>query len=85
MPPELRTRGAVLREAVSDLGPVFVKCGQTLAQRSDLVGSEVAKSLGKLQSSNRSDRRIPSFCKHSFSKGQQHANVSRQKGIASGK
>jgi len=52
LPQEQRTRGAVLRAAVSQLGPVFVKCGQTMAQRADLIGKEAARSLKALQSSN---------------------------------
>jgi len=50
--PEKRLRGGVLRAAVSELGPVFVKCGQTMAQRADLIGDEAADALKKLQSSN---------------------------------
>jgi len=42
-------RGKVLREAVAALGPVFVKLGQTLASRADLVGDEAAEALKGLQ------------------------------------
>ena len=38
-----RTRGAVVRE-LSNLGPCFVKIGQTLSQRPDIVGDEAAGS-----------------------------------------
>eukprot|EP00873_Tetraselmis_striata_P030003 jgi/Tetstr1/450267/TSEL_037303.t1 len=52
LPAEQRTRGAVLRAAISQLGPVFVKCGQTMAQRADLIGEEASRALKSLQSSN---------------------------------
>lgn len=42
-------RGNVLRKGLCELGPVFIKMGQTLAQREDLVGDEVAEELKKLQ------------------------------------
>ena len=40
-PAEQRTRGAVLRAALTELGPVFVKCGQTLSERPDVVRAEL--------------------------------------------
>ena len=52
VPQEARTRGAVLREALSLLGPVSVKCGQTLAERPDLIGDEAADALKSLQGEN---------------------------------
>ncbi|XRB05640.1 ABC1 domain-containing protein [Pycnococcus provasolii] len=52
VPEDKRTRGAVLRSALSALGPVFVKAGQTLAQRPDLVGDEAADALRRLQEEN---------------------------------
>lgn len=52
LPLEQRTRGAVLREEISKLGPVFVKCGQTLAERPDLIGDEAAGALKLLQGEN---------------------------------
>jgi len=45
-------RGAKLVERMSSLGPVAVKIGQTLSQRSDLVGDEVCDSLKRLQTAN---------------------------------
>jgi predicted unusual protein kinase regulating ubiquinone biosynthesis (AarF/ABC1/UbiB family) len=36
-PPGDRTRGAVVRSGLSKLGPCFVKIGQTLSQRPDVV------------------------------------------------
>lgn len=50
--PAERTRGAELREAMTRLGPVFVKIGQTLSQRPDLIGEEAADALKLLQQSN---------------------------------
>ena len=50
--PEKRTRGAELRAAMTRLGPVFVKIGQTLSQRPDLIGEEAADELKLLQQSN---------------------------------
>ncbi|CAE8621473.1 unnamed protein product, partial [Polarella glacialis] len=43
------TRGEVLRKGLVQLGPVFVKVGQTLAQRADIVGAEFARELKSLQ------------------------------------
>ena len=51
-PAEQRTRGAVLRNALSNLGAVSVKCGQTLAERPDLIGEEAASALKSLQGNN---------------------------------
>mmetsp|Transcript_24336 Transcript_24336/g.57277 ORF Transcript_24336/g.57277 Transcript_24336/m.57277 type:complete len:819 (-) Transcript_24336:395-2851(-) len=45
-------RGVKLVERMSSLGPVAVKIGQTLSQRSDLVGDEVCSALKRLQTSN---------------------------------
>ena len=52
LPAEQRTRGDVLRAALSGLGPVFVKIGQTLSQRADLIGDEAADALKALQQNN---------------------------------
>ena len=50
--PSRRTRGDALRDALGGLGPVFVKIGQTLSQRPDLIGDEAANALKSLQMSN---------------------------------
>lgn len=42
-------RGEELRKGLLTLGPVFVKVGQTLAQRPDLIGETVAEELKSLQ------------------------------------
>jgi predicted unusual protein kinase regulating ubiquinone biosynthesis (AarF/ABC1/UbiB family) len=52
LPEAQRTRGAVLRDTCSRLGPFFVKTGQTLSQRADIVGEEAAAELKDLQQSN---------------------------------
>ncbi len=44
-----RTRGQRLREALQDLGPVFVKFGQMLSTRPDLLAEDIAKELTLLQ------------------------------------
>lgn len=44
-----RQRGSVLTKALESLGPAFVKVGQTLAQRPDLVGDEAAEAMKVLQ------------------------------------
>ena len=52
MDPAKRTRATVLRDVISSLGPVFVKLGQTMAARDDLIGSEAADALKTLQKWN---------------------------------
>ncbi|WP_459586015.1 AarF/UbiB family protein, partial [Enterobacter asburiae] len=42
-------RGARLRLALQDLGPIFVKFGQILSTRRDLVPPDVANELTLLQ------------------------------------
>ena len=42
-------KGERLAKALEDLGPVFIKFGQTLATRSDIIGEEFANDLAKLQ------------------------------------
>ncbi len=46
-PPE--SRGAALRSTLESLGPVFVKLGQTLSTRPDLLPVDIATELAKLQ------------------------------------
>ena len=45
-----RSRGARLRSALEELGPVFVKFGQLLSTRRDLLPADVADELKRLQS-----------------------------------
>ncbi len=40
----------VLREVLEKLGPTFVKLGQVLSMRADLVGEDISNELSKLQS-----------------------------------
>lgn len=47
--------GARLAEVLKQLGPSYIKLGQMLATRSDLIGAEMAKSLRNLQD------RLPPF------------------------
>jgi ubiquinone biosynthesis protein len=49
------TRGQRLREALETLGPIFVKFGQILSTRRDLVPLDIADELAKLQD------RVPPF------------------------
>jgi ubiquinone biosynthesis protein len=49
--PDVRRTGRVerLRGALNRLGPTYVKFGQTLATRPDIVGEEIARDLSNLQ------------------------------------
>src|SRR5476649_1137302 len=49
------TRGERLRLALEELGPVFVKFGQALSTRRDLIPVDIADELAKLQD------RVPPF------------------------
>jgi ubiquinone biosynthesis protein len=44
-----RTRGERLRRALEDLGPVFIKFGQMLSTRRDLLPEDIADELARLQ------------------------------------
>jgi ubiquinone biosynthesis protein len=44
-----RSRGESIRMALEELGPVFVKFGQTLSTRRDLLPEDIADELEKLQ------------------------------------
>ena len=48
-------RGVRLREALEELGPIFVKFGQMLSTRPDLLPEDIAEELTKLQD------RVPPF------------------------
>src|ERR1700722_14376769 len=43
------SRGARIRLALEELGPVFVKFGQAVSTRRDLLPSDIADELAKLQ------------------------------------
>ncbi len=49
------SHGARVRRALEDLGPIFVKFGQALSTRRDLLPEDVADELALLQD------RVPSF------------------------
>jgi len=49
------TRGVRIRQALEELGPIFVKFGQTLSTRRDLLPEDIACELVKLQD------RVPPF------------------------
>ncbi|HEV2213570.1 MAG TPA: ubiquinone biosynthesis regulatory protein kinase UbiB, partial [Gammaproteobacteria bacterium] len=49
------SRGERIRRALEDLGPIFVKFGQTLSTRRDLLPLDIADELAKLQD------RVPPF------------------------
>ncbi len=47
--PSTLSRGAALRLALEDLGPVFIKFGQILSTRRDLLPPDIADEMAKLQ------------------------------------
>src|SRR5882724_2694891 len=49
------TRGERLRLALEELGPIFMKLGQVLSTRRDLLPPDIADELAKLQD------RVPPF------------------------
>jgi ubiquinone biosynthesis protein len=53
--PEASERPARVREALQELGPTFIKAGQYLSTRSDLLAPEYLRELAKLQD------RVPPF------------------------
>jgi ubiquinone biosynthesis protein len=52
---EVLPRGARIRRTLEDLGPIFVKFGQILSTRRDILPDDVAEELAKLQD------RVPPF------------------------
>ena len=54
-PPRRAARGERLRLALEELGPIFVKFGQALSTRRDLLPPDIADELAKLQD------RVPPF------------------------
>ncbi|HAE04868.1 MAG TPA: ubiquinone biosynthesis regulatory protein kinase UbiB, partial [Gammaproteobacteria bacterium] len=45
------TRGERIRLALEELGPIFIKFGQTLSTRRDLLPDDIGDELAKLQDS----------------------------------
>ena len=52
------TRGQRLRIALEELGPIFIKAGQLISTRRDLIPEDIAEELAKLQD------RVPPFSGH---------------------
>lgn len=63
------TRGERLRRALEELGPIFIKFGQLLSTRPDLVPSDICTELAQLQDN------VPPFSSAVF---QQHIETSLQ-------
>jgi len=49
LPPPQAPRGQRLRQALEELGPVFVKFGQLLSTRPDLIPADICQELDQLQ------------------------------------
>lgn len=49
LPRRKPTRGVAIRRALEDLGPIFVKFGQIISTRMDLLPDDIAIELAKLQ------------------------------------
>lgn len=49
------TQSARIRLALTELGPTFIKFGQLLSTRPDLIGNELAEELSQLQSNTPAD------------------------------
>lgn len=49
LPNPSRPRGVRIREALEDLGPLYIKFGQMLSTRRDLLAPDIAEELAKLQ------------------------------------
>ena len=52
LPDEERTRGDILRDEITRLGPVATKLGQTMSQRPDILPKDVCDCLKSLQTGN---------------------------------
>ncbi|MGH1484929.1 MAG: ubiquinone biosynthesis regulatory protein kinase UbiB [Cellvibrionaceae bacterium] len=59
-PDTINNRGEQLRRACEDLGPIFVKFGQLLSTRPDLVPADIVKELDQLQDN------VPPFDSNKF-------------------
>lgn len=49
LPKPTQSRGIRIRQALENLGPIYVKFGQTLSTRKDLLPEDIAEELVKLQ------------------------------------
>lgn len=57
-----KNRAIRIRECLEELGPIFIKFGQLLSTRPDLIPNDIAKELVLLQDS------VPPFCAKEFKK-----------------
>jgi ubiquinone biosynthesis protein len=55
VPRKKLTRGERIRRALEDLGPIFIKAGQVISTRRDILPDDIADELAKLQD------RVPPF------------------------
>ncbi|MBG58734.1 MAG: ubiquinone biosynthesis regulatory protein kinase UbiB [Porticoccus sp.] len=60
LPAPKQPRGERLRQAMEDLGPIFIKFGQLLSTRPDLIPPDICQQLDKLQDN------VPPFDKAHF-------------------
>ena len=55
-PPSVRATGPrAFRQMLEELGPTFIKLGQILSTRPDVIGVELAEELSKLQDNTPAD------------------------------
>ena len=55
-------RGERIRLALQELGPIFVKFGQLLSTRRDLLPDDIAEALVKLQAVSYTHLTLPTIC-----------------------
>ncbi len=60
LPNSKQPRGVRIRRALEELGPVFIKFGQLLSTRPDLIPADICEELDKLQDN------VPPFCPEEF-------------------
>src|SRR5690606_2109143 len=60
LPAPKEARGLRLRRALEDLGPIFIKFGQLLSTRPDLIPADICRELDRLQD------RVPPFPSDQF-------------------
>jgi len=66
--------GERLSRALTKLGPSYIKAGQFLATRPDVIGAEIARDLSELQDRMRSAKRA-AFCRNSSTRNTWHRSV----------
>ena len=50
-----KSRGIRIREALEELGPIFVKFGQILSTRPDVIAADIINELEKLETESQND------------------------------